>query len=447
MDTEAAGAGNIKIRRIVYLAAATLTLLILGLIYAWSIFAAPIGKEFGDYKAVLGQVFQVSMFAFCVSALFGAQLIKRTSARLAIIVAAVLLAAGFILSTLTVGFGVWTLFIFYGLLSGSGCGIAYNAIISLINPWFPDRVGLASGIMLMGFGVSSLVFGSLANMMFGFFDWRIIFIVIALIGALVLVALALLTKPAPTGLAQALGLPMTATVAETSPTKAQPILRTRAFWLFSLWATCALTGGLTVIGRAAQGAEILGADTAVFIGFGALLVGLISSMNGIGRVVNGAIFDRAGLVIVMVIAAIVSLVCTISLALAFSGTVDGGTWKPMLPVIYTFIYIGAAILIAFSYSAVPVMASVFTRQRYKPAEFAKNLGIANLNIASAASVNIIIAAVLGPIGDADPVLSQAPVNDSTVFIILAVLSVTSLVGALLFSKTYKKDLAAIADEL
>ncbi|MDR0308731.1 MAG: MFS transporter, partial [Coriobacteriales bacterium] len=189
--------GNLKSRRILYLAFATIALLVLGLIYAWSIFATPIGKDYETYKPFLGQVFQVSMFLFCVSALLGAQIIRRKSAKTAIITAASLLGIGFILTAFLSQFSVVLIFIFYGVLAASGVGIAYNAIISLINPWFPDRIGLASGIMMMGFGVSALVFGALANLAFKYMSWKIVFIIIAIAGAIILVALALIIKPAP----------------------------------------------------------------------------------------------------------------------------------------------------------------------------------------------------------------------------------------------------------
>jgi len=426
----ATDASKIKSTRVVYLVFATLTLLVLGLIYAWSIFAKPIGAEFTDYAPILSQVFQVSMFAFCVSAIFGAALIKKTSAKLTIIVAAVLLGGGFILTALTAGLGSWSLFVFYGIFAGSGCGIAYNAIISLVNPWWPDRIGVASGVMMMGFGISALVFGSLANSVFDSgVPWQSVFFVIAAVGIIVMVALAVVVKPAPAGLGQALGLSGAASVTEATPTQKQNILTTKVFWLYSAWATLSLCGGLTIIGTAAQASAALG------LTFGALLVGLISVMNGVARIVNGAIFDKFGLVAVMMVGAVA---CTASMVLCALGftlgqpAADGAT-SPM-----AFIYVIGAILVAFSYGGVPVMASAYTKQRYDSKIFAKNLGIANLNIASAAIINMVIAAVLGTVYGA---------NATVIFILLAVFAALALVATFIFSSAYKGDLKKIDAEL
>jgi OFA family oxalate/formate antiporter-like MFS transporter len=412
---------TIKSKRILYLAFATVTLLVLGLIYAWSIFATPIGAQYPEYGSLLSRVFQVSMFAFCVSALFGAQLIRKTSARLTIIVAAVLLGAGFVLTAFGAALGVWALFVFYGVLAASGCGIAYNAIIALVNPWFPDKIGLCSGVQMMGFGISSLVFGSIAKAMFGIMAWTVVFVIIAIVGVIFMVAFALVVRPAPADITIQLGLSNAAAAAKVSPTKTQGILKSKAFWAYSAWATLIIACGLAVIGTSAQGALALGVDPT----FAALLVGLVSTMNGLARVINGAIFDRIGLVPVMALSAVTALVTMSALAFSFTTNV-------------ALVYIVAAILVASPYGSVPVMASAFARQRYKPEDFAKNLGISNCNIASAALINIIIVAVLGdPFG----------ANATLVYGLLAVFAAVALLVVFVFNKVYKADLAQIEKEL
>ncbi|MDR3137065.1 MAG: MFS transporter [Coriobacteriales bacterium] len=417
--------GQIKSRRIVYLISATITLLILGLIYAWSIFAAPIGKHFTSYGPFLPQVFQVSMFAFCLSALGGAQLIKKTSAKLTIIVAAILMATGFILTAYGAGLDVWALFLFYGVFAGSGCGIAYNAIISLVNPWFPDRIGLCSGVQMMGFGISSLVFGSVANAMFGIMDWTTVFIIIAIVAFVVMLALAFIVKPAPKDIGTKLGLEGATAKAKVSPTQQQPILKTKVFWIYCVWATFIIACGLTLIGTAAQGATTLHLDDTIFVGFGALLVGLVSTMNGVGRIINGAIFDKVGLLPVMLLSSVLAIATMIGLSVSLALQLGS-------------LYIVAAILVAMPYGSVPVMASAYARQRYGALGFAMNLGIANCNIASAAVINIIIVAALG---------SPAGANGPIIYAILAVLAAGALVATLAFGKVYKADLATIAKEL
>ena len=425
MVTSVATSGSIQGRRIFYLIFATATLLVLGLIYAWSIFARPIGTTYSEYGPMLSQVFQVSMFVFCVSAILGSQIFKKISPRAAVIVAAVLLGVGFVLTAFCASWGIWTLFVFYGLIAASGCGIGYNAIIALVGPWFPDKTGLCSGVMMMGFGISSLVFGSLANAAFAIIDWSVVFIIIAIVGVVIMLALACVVRPAPVDIARQLGMQGMAVATKESPVKNQGILGTKVFWLYSVWATLVIACGLALIGSAAQGAGALGFDAS----FSALLVGLVSTMNGVGRVLNGALFDRFGLVFVMRLSALLAILTMAGLSIAF--LMEGAGISPVL-------YVVAGILVACPYGSVPVMAAAYSRQRYKISDFSKNLGIANCNIASAATLNIIISAILG---------APHAGNGVAIYAVLGVCAVIALLSLFFFEKVYRSDLARISEEL
>lgn len=414
----------IKRKRIVYLVFATATLLVLGLIYAWSIFRVPIGDANPDYKPLLAQVFQVSMFTFCVSALFGAQIFKRVSPRAAIFVAALLLGVGFIVTALCSSFGIWVVFVFYGVFAASGCGIGYNAIISLINPWFPDKTGFCSGVMMMGYGISSLVFGSLANAAFAVIDWTAVFIIIAIVDVAIMSVLAMVVKTAPADIASKLGMQGVAASTKASPTKNQSILKTKTMWLFAIWSTFLVMCGLVLIGSSGQGAAVLGMAS-----FAPLMVGLVSTTNGLSRVINGLIFDRFGLLVVMRLSAVLTILTMAGLAIAYG--MNGAGISPVL-------YVVSGILAAFPYGSLPVMASAFVRQRYNPAVFANNLGIVNCNIGVGAILNIIIAAFLGA-PDAG--------NGAAVFGILAVLAVVALLSTFVFARSFTSDLKQIAKEL
>jgi OFA family oxalate/formate antiporter-like MFS transporter len=126
----------------------------------------------------------------------------------------------------------------------------------------------------------------------------------------------------------------------------------------------------------------------------------------------------------MVLSAVCAIVAMAALALSFAAA---------LPLVYMV----AAILVASPYGSVPVMASAYARQRYGPEDFAKNLGIANCNIASAAVINIIIVSVLG---------SPVAGGGTLVYGLLAGLAVIALVFAFVFGKAYRADLAKISDE-
>jgi OFA family oxalate/formate antiporter-like MFS transporter len=68
------------------------------------------------------------------------------------------------------------------------------------------------------------------------------------------------------------------------------MVRDVSFWLYFIWAICLSAGGLAIIGHASPFAL----DMGVAVSAAAFYAGLISVFNGIGRVVFGLVFDRAG---------------------------------------------------------------------------------------------------------------------------------------------------------
>ena len=47
---------------------------------------------------------------------------------------------------------LWTPYVIYGIIGGIGLGIVGVGVVGLMVRWFPDRRGLAVGIVQAGFG-------------------------------------------------------------------------------------------------------------------------------------------------------------------------------------------------------------------------------------------------------------------------------------------------------
>lgn len=176
------------------------------------------------------------------------------------------------------------LYLSYGVLVGLGAGFAYNSVISAVVKWFPDRVGLASGILLMGFGFGGLLLGTLSTSLITAYGWRFTFRGIGIAFAFLIALAAFILKLPPQEAAAGTGK-----TAETGFT-ARQMLREKSFWLFFFWTTLLTAAGLALIGHALPFALESGASS----GTAALLVGVISISNGAGRVLSGALFDKWG---------------------------------------------------------------------------------------------------------------------------------------------------------
>ena len=93
----------------------------------------------------------------------------------------------------TSAFGV---FLTYGVCYGFGVGLGYNTAISTVVQWFPDKQGLASGIMLMGFGFGSMILGMVASARMTAMGWRITCKILAVALGVILLIGAFVLRPA-----------------------------------------------------------------------------------------------------------------------------------------------------------------------------------------------------------------------------------------------------------
>ena len=113
------------------------------------------------------------------------------------LIAGILSAGGFILTASLQSASVVMLYISYGVLAGLGIGIAYNVLIATVSAWFPDKKGLYSGCLMMGFGASALVLGNVANTLFSTsLGWRYTYIILGVaLGIVLIIAGLILKKP------------------------------------------------------------------------------------------------------------------------------------------------------------------------------------------------------------------------------------------------------------
>ena len=130
----------------------------------------------------------------------GGLLARRLGTRLTIALGGALACIGFVLTARLDGSSLPMLYLSYGVITATGIGFAYNVVLSTVQAWFPDKKGTCSGALLMGFGASSLVLGSLADALIQnpAVGWRAAFLCLGVAIGIVLVAAALLIRlPAP----------------------------------------------------------------------------------------------------------------------------------------------------------------------------------------------------------------------------------------------------------
>jgi OFA family oxalate/formate antiporter-like MFS transporter len=134
----------------------------LGAVYAWSVFRAPLVKQFGWSISEVTLTFTISIFVLGISAFLGGLWLNRKGPRVVAITGGILYGLGVFLASFSAN-KVWWLYLSYGLIGGIGLGLSYIVPVAVLVKWFPDRRGLITGIAVGGFGAGALITAPVAT--------------------------------------------------------------------------------------------------------------------------------------------------------------------------------------------------------------------------------------------------------------------------------------------
>ncbi|MDR0598109.1 MAG: MFS transporter [Treponema sp.] len=363
--------GSSSLKRWIYLVSGVVMLLFLGLLYGWSIFRPPLTAIYPSWTAPqLSLTFTLSMIFFCLGGFFSGKIGAKVSSRVVILLSGTFLLAGFLgasrMKTEDPDLSLVMLYLCYGALCGFGVGIGYNAVIATVTRWFPDRPGMASGLLMMGFGFGGIVLGSVVNALVkaagifsAFFRLGILVWIVMALGSFLVKA-----PPSPEKAARkedGAGYP---------PSR---MLRTGAFWCFFAYAVVTSSAGLLVINSAATIAVAYGAPAVL-----GLIVGVF---NGIGRLLFGAIYDRVGRRRSMLL----NTGCMAAAGLCLlAGALTGGA---------PLIFLGL-VFVGISYGGSPVMTSAVVYRFFGARHYGVNFSIANFLVVPAAFIGPMISSAI-----------------------------------------------------
>jgi MFS family permease len=301
-------------RRWLVAAAGTALMACLGTVYAWSLFAQPLAVAFGWSSARTTAPFAAAIFFLGVGAIVGGRWQDRTGPRRVAVTGALLWGAGNVLAGLgTARLGSAWLVATWGVVGGLGLGLGYVSPVAAVTKWFPERRGLGSGLVVMGFGLGAFFYATLLKSLPAFSavaaeaaaiaagrggalspgGSAVILRTFTLSGVAFLLlggaSAALLANPSAGPPPPA---PKAAVAAAAGPDFAPAeALRRPQFW--SLWAMLFLnvTAGILFISNAVPILrELTGASPAA----ASAAYGAIAIANGLGRFLWGAVSDRIG---------------------------------------------------------------------------------------------------------------------------------------------------------
>ncbi len=286
----------LRMPRVGYLVVGVAMNILLGTAYSWSVIGKALLQEFGnagadEFTTLLP--FAVAMVMFSVGMVFAGRAVDRYGPRKVALVGVVLFGGGYMLSSLMdrTPWPILTLTVVYGGVVGLSTGFGYNPTITTAIRWFPVRKGLASGVVVMGVGLSPVVTAPLAEYLIGIYQVPTTFLLLGILFLALLVPLALLLQFPPEGWqppAETVARTRRAwrPVAEVSP---RAMLRTRSFWTAWTLYVLGTAEGFMVIGKAFNIAKEVGLATDAVATVAVMVLALFNSG---GRPLFGRLADQ-----------------------------------------------------------------------------------------------------------------------------------------------------------
>jgi OFA family oxalate/formate antiporter-like MFS transporter len=282
-----------------------------GAIYAFSVLAGPLSEAHGWTMPQVMMAFTINAAVGPIPMIVGGVLTDRGWTRWLVLVGGLMFAAGFALtgaaSSLT------ALYLSYGVLAGLGQGLAYSGCLGNTMKLFPDRRGLAAGLITGGMGAASVIAAPVANAIIAGPGVRSAFVWMGAAYAVVVVVASLFLRAAPVGFTPAGWTPPAGRPALAVPWRRT--LATPVFWaIFVMMAFGAFSGLMIASNASPIGQNMFGLTAAT----AAVFVSVYSACNALGRVLWGAVSDRLGYTTALSIIYGVVALCLLVLVLVSS---------------------------------------------------------------------------------------------------------------------------------
>lgn len=280
----------------------TFTHLLLGTVYAWSYFQNPISESAGWSNAQTAWAFSLSIFMLGVTSAWAGNKMSVYGPRRLSMIGGALYAFGYLVSGFALAHRyLFLLYFGFGIMGGIGLGLAYVAPVATVSAWFTHKQGLATGMVVMGFGFGALVMSKfLAPLLLQLSDGNLS-TTFYYVGAVMIVLIPVL--------ASFLQLPKPDKTHEKRPERISIArhIQSKPFIVVWLIFTINIVAGMIFISfqspllqdilkmRMSDGTNFSDGETmASLAAAGATLIAVSSVFNGMGRFAWGSISDKIG---------------------------------------------------------------------------------------------------------------------------------------------------------
>jgi MFS transporter, OFA family, oxalate/formate antiporter len=296
---DTANKGNAVVNRWIQLACGVVAMIVISNYqYAFTLFTPGMKQTFtGVPYAKIAAIFSAFILFETWPMPVAGYFVDKFGIRKLMSIGAILIALGWVLGG-TIATSPLHLYIYYGIIAGTGAGIIYISCVANAVKWFPDRRGLAVGLTAAGFGGgAALAIMPIAATIHSI-GWAKAMALWGLGQGIVAFIVAMILRHPPAGWAPADWDHVAhATLVQSKKNYRwnQTLARPEFYLLYAMFLF-ATTGGLIATANLSQIAKVLKVSDAKVWGLAIvpLTATLTSACNALSRILWGTVSDRLG---------------------------------------------------------------------------------------------------------------------------------------------------------
>lgn len=270
-------------RRNLYLAIGTIAMIVYGLMYSWTVFSPFVQEELHIHQSRVANVFSYCQIGFCLGGLFGGFSYYKLNYKISMLVASLIIFLGLYITSIAET--VTIILIGFSFLYNFMAGFAYKTVLTAVLSWFRDKPGFASGVIVMGAGLTAFVFNTPLSRIIQMYDWHIAMKVLACIAGCLSLINALCIKPNETKIQKS-----NKDISEMNQTNTKEMIVNPKFYVYFIWSVLLLASCSSISGTAVSCGLTFGLNATT----AAKLTMIISLANSLSRIVYGIIYDKVG---------------------------------------------------------------------------------------------------------------------------------------------------------
>lgn len=220
--------------------------------------------------------------------------------------------------------------------------------------YYKEKSGLASGILLMGAGLTAFIFNYPTSILIYIFNYRFTMKILSFVSFIITMLAALIIKQ---NLESNDNQNQDKEACERDVSTLS-MLKTSKFWVFFLWSILLMAGCTSIMGNAVNCGIYLGISSTT----AALLSSFISLANSLSRIAYGYLYDKKGRKYTMSVVTFLFLFSTIAFLLALY-------IKSISILILSFLCIG------LTFGGIPIIANIFILQEFGSKYYPSNFSI------------------------------------------------------------------------